>query len=93
MRQEQPLPAAPVGLDESARRTLWRCRRGMKELDVLLERYARGTLAGASLAERDLLDELLELADPVLAGYFLAGVEPPDPPVAALVARIRAYVA
>jgi succinate dehydrogenase flavin-adding protein (antitoxin of CptAB toxin-antitoxin module) len=64
----------------------------MRELDVLLERYARGALPGASPAERGLLDELLELPDPVLAGYFLAGIQPPDPPVAALVARIRAYV-
>jgi antitoxin CptB len=87
----QPVPAA-VALDEPARRTLWRCRRGMKELDVLLERYARGTLPGASPADRQLLDGLLELQDPVLAGYFLAGVEPTDPPLAALVARIRAYV-
>jgi antitoxin CptB len=87
----QPLPAA-VGLDEPARRTLWRCRRGMKELDVLLERYARRMLPAASRADRQLLDRLLDLQDPVLAGYFLAGVEPPDPPIAALVARIRAYV-
>ena len=91
MGRGPPVPPA-TALDEPARRTLWRCRRGMKELDVLLERYARGTLPGASLAEQQLLDGLLELADPVLAGYFLAGVEPPDPPMAALVARIRGYV-
>jgi antitoxin CptB len=28
-------------MEVEARRLLWRCRRGMKELDVLLERFAR----------------------------------------------------
>ena len=38
--------AAAAAGAAAAGRMLWRCRRGMKELDVLLERYARGGLAG-----------------------------------------------
>jgi antitoxin CptB len=85
--RDAPLSAAPPG------RTLWRCRRGMRELDVLLERFARGVLPGASPAERHSFDELLELPDPLLAGYFLGGDTPPEAHLALLVARIRAYVA
>ena len=70
----------------------WRCRRGMKELDVLLERFARERLAGASCAERGALEALLALPDPVLAGYLLGQEVPAEAPVAQLVARIRAYV-
>ena len=88
-----PEGTAAGALDEPARRTLWRCRRGMKELDVLLERYARGTLPGAGAAELRIFDELLELPDPLLAGYFLAGDTPPEAHLAQLVARIRTYVA
>ncbi len=78
----------------AAGRTLWRCRRGMKELDVLLERYARAAPSGeATAAERALFEALLELPDPVLAGYLLAGDPPADPRMAQLVARIRTYVA
>jgi len=58
-------------LDEEARRLLWRCRRGMKELDVLLERYVRSRLSGASSEERQVLARLLELPDPVLSDYLL----------------------
>jgi antitoxin CptB len=74
----------------AAGRTLWRCRRGMKELDVLLERYARRGLAAG---EQVSFEALLELPDPVLAGYLLAGDTPADPRMVPLVARIRTYVA
>ena len=76
-------------MDEEARALLWRCRRGMKELDVLFERYAATALPEADAAERRLLARLLENPDPELAGYFLGGEVPPDPDVAALVTRIR----
>jgi hypothetical protein len=55
----QPTPAA--ALDAQARRLLWRCRRGMKELDVMLERFAREALAHAAPQERRALEELLSL--------------------------------
>jgi len=78
--------------DLQARRLRWRCRRGMKELDVLLERFTRTRLASGPLAERRALEELLALPDPVLAGYLLGGTVPPQAVVAQLVAHIRAYV-
>ncbi len=79
----------PAVLDAEGRRLLWRCRRGLKELDVLLERYAAAALPGASPAERAVLARLLELPDPQLAGYLLAGAVPADPQLAALAGRIR----
>jgi antitoxin CptB len=73
----------------AAGRLLWRCRRGMKELDVILERYAREGLAGASEAERGAFERLLALPDPLLAGYFLGNERPADPQLRSLAARIR----
>ncbi len=77
-------------MDAQARALLWRCRRGMKELDVLLGRYAAVALPKADAAERRLLARLLECPDPDLAGYFLGGQTPPEPRMAALVRRIAA---
>jgi antitoxin CptB len=62
----------------------WRCRRGMKELDILLLRYVRGPLAAASSDERAAFAEFLELPDPDIARYLLAGDVPDDPRQAAL---------
>ena len=78
--------AAPF--DPEARRLLWRCRRGMKELDVLLERFARRELPGASTEQRQTLTRLLELPDPELVDYLLGQAIPPDPELAGLVNRI-----
>ena len=80
-----------VALDPQLRRLLWRCRRGMKELDVLLGRFVRATSLDGR--ERQLLEGLLEMPDPLLAAYFLWGEVPEDPELAVLVDRIRTYVA
>lgn len=79
-----------AGPEAQARRLLWRCRRGMKELDVMLERFARATLPGATAAERTLLSELLAQPDPLLAAWLLGDATPPQARLAALTARIRA---
>jgi succinate dehydrogenase flavin-adding protein (antitoxin of CptAB toxin-antitoxin module) len=62
----------------------------MKELDVLLERFARQVLPEASPAECRVFAELLALPDPLLAGYLLAGELPAEPHLAQAVGRIRA---
>ena len=82
-----------AGADADLRRALWRCRRGMKELDVLLERFARGALPSSSPSERARFEELLSLPDPLLADYLLGGITPAGAAMAHLVTRIRAYVA
>jgi antitoxin CptB len=90
-----PAPPATPGTaataaDAARRRLLWRCRRGMKELDVLLERFALAALESASDEEQGAFAELLSLPDPALAGYLLGGVMPAEPHLARLVGRIRA---
>ena len=80
-------PADPAGVDR--RRLLWRCRRGMKELDVLLERYAQSPKFPANPAECGTFARLLDLPDPHLAAYLLGHDVPGDPELAGLVRRIR----
>jgi succinate dehydrogenase flavin-adding protein (antitoxin of CptAB toxin-antitoxin module) len=60
----------------------------MKELDVLLERFARRELPRASAEQRQTLGRLLELPDPELVDYLLGQAIPPDPELASLVSRI-----
>jgi antitoxin CptB len=79
--------AAAAG-DLERRRLLWRCRRGMKELDVLLERYTRRAHGRMSVAEGRALAALLEFADPLLADYLFGHAVPNDPELARLARRI-----
>ncbi len=78
-------------LDPDARRLLWRCRRGMKELDVLLERFARRELPGCGPEQRRTLARLLEFPDPELVDYLLGQAIPPEAGLAELVLRIRTF--
>ncbi len=55
----------------TADRILWRCRRGMKELDLLLERFAREHYDRAPEWRRRAFERLLELPDPVLVELLL----------------------
>jgi antitoxin CptB len=66
----------------------WRCRRGMKELDVLLQGYLERYYDTASVEEQRLFAELLELQDPQLYAYCIGLELPSDPAVADVIRKI-----
>jgi len=57
--------------DPEFNRLRWRCRRGMRELDVLLERYLRERWPTAPAERRAAFRALLDLPDPELAALCL----------------------
>ena len=69
-------------------RLRWRCRRGMKELDVLLSRYVEERFDSAPPAERAAFEALLEDQDPQIYAYCLR-ISPIPAHLAALIERIR----
>lgn len=79
----------PGGDDQERGRLAWRCRRGMKELDLLLLDYLQGDWRLASLSERVVFARILELPDPVLAAYLLGDADCPDPDLAPLLATLQ----
>jgi antitoxin CptB len=69
----------------------WRCRRGMKELDLLLERFLVRHYDKASSETQRAFERLLALPDPVLAELLLAPTAgPPDADLAEVVALVAA---
>ena len=62
----------------------WRCRRGMKELDLLLVRWLDAGWPAANGGQRATFLRLLDEPDPQLADWLLHGCRPNDPPLAAL---------
>ncbi len=75
-------------LDRDARRLLWRCRRGMRELDVLLGRFARERLGTVGGVDLEAFARFLDLPDPLLADYLLRNAVPTEPEFARLVRSI-----
>jgi antitoxin CptB len=70
-------------------RLRWHCRRGMKELDILLARYLDEHFGAASAQEQAAFRRLLEFQDPVIYAYCLGSVKPPEY-LTVLIGRITA---
>lgn len=55
----------------------WQCRRGMRELDVLLIGYLDGGYEQAGNSEKAAFRAFLALPDPELMSYLLHNQDPP----------------
>jgi antitoxin CptB len=67
----------------------WRCRRGIKELDLLLLRWLERYFEAATAEQRAGFAALLELPDPELACYLLGSERPDQAALRAAVAAVR----
>jgi antitoxin CptB len=72
-----------------AGRLRWRCRRGMRELDVLLVRYLERDWPAASEADRQAFRALLERQDPEINALLLGRLEPEDEALARVLECLR----
>ncbi len=72
------------------RRLRWQCRRGRRELDLILTRYLDGRFASAPAEEQEACEKLLEMPDPVLWNFLLMeGSAALDPAEARVLADLR----
>ena len=71
-------------------RLAWLSRRGIKELDLVLQGYLQQDFATAKAAEQQAFAALLEYQDPDILDRIFHGVEDEDAAIAALVRRLRA---
>ena len=69
----------------------WRCRRGMRELDLLLSRWLDRHWEAAGADSRAAFLRILEEPDPQLADWLLHGCRPSDQPTAALLNEIVSF--
>jgi antitoxin CptB len=70
-------------------RLRWRCRRGMRELDVMLTRYLDRAWDAASPAERAAFAQLVEMQDPQLFGYLVGRTAPVEESQRAVIDAMR----
>ncbi|MCZ6665966.1 MAG: succinate dehydrogenase assembly factor 2 [Gammaproteobacteria bacterium] len=79
--------SAPTGADP-VKRLRWRCRRGMRELDVLLEPYFTRRNATMTPADLQLFERFLDSSDMDLHAWLTRRSTPVDAKFAALVNAI-----
>ncbi|MCU7934776.1 MAG: succinate dehydrogenase assembly factor 2 [Candidatus Thiodiazotropha sp. (ex Dulcina madagascariensis)] len=74
----------------SIERLRWQCRRGMLELDVLLEAFLEQRYVALSPRLKRHFVQLLEFPDPVIHAWCVQGQRPEDEEFAELISSIRA---
>ncbi len=67
----------------------WQCRRGMRELDLLLQGFLEHSFATFDASMQKTFETLLNYPDAVLLEWLLGRQIPSDREVAQLVQRIR----
>ena len=67
----------------------WRCRRGMLELDLMLQSFVDKEVATLSSEEFVVFDRLLDYPDQVLLELFLNQTQSSDKDISQFVKRIR----
>ena len=67
----------------------WRCRRGTKELDYLLEAYLENYYADSSSEQQEQFEKLLTFQDSMLLTLILGNQLPASQGLSELVKKIR----
>lgn len=67
----------------------WHCRRGMRELDLLLERFLESGYGSLTDTDKALFSRFLEEPNERLVDWLLEGGDPPDTGYGELIDRIR----
>ena len=75
--------------DEQLERLRWQCRRGMLEVDLLLNRFLQTGYAQLTDEDKRRFVILLEYPDQVLLAWLMGRERPVDGGVARVVDRIR----
>ncbi|MEM1080590.1 MAG: succinate dehydrogenase assembly factor 2 [Pseudomonadota bacterium] len=67
----------------------WRCRRGMRELDVLFTRWLEQNYPSASPEQQRAFEQLLDCEDDVLWAWVTGRLEPDRRELQQLIRRFR----
>lgn len=77
--------------DQIKAKLLWRCRRGMKELDVLMVRYVEEAYFTVSGNQQKAFDALLLMQDPDLYSLIIGKTKHDDKDVMHVVTTLTEY--
>ncbi|HEX2831349.1 MAG TPA: succinate dehydrogenase assembly factor 2 [Burkholderiales bacterium] len=76
--------------DRAHDRIRWHCRRGMLELDLVLNAYVERHLDGLDANELEVFQAVLAYPDPMLFALVMGRAEPEDDAERGIIAQLRA---
>lgn len=69
----------------------WKCRRGMKEMDILFEHYLNGYYPQADILHQQAFQALCDMQDPIISDYLFERSTPDSEAVADIIEIMRHY--
>lgn len=69
----------------------WQCRRGVKELDVVLGRYLENQYLHADTQEQHIFQLILEIEDPLLLSCLFDEEQLDIPELSSFIEKLRSY--
>ncbi|GHA09026.1 hypothetical protein GCM10008090_18700 [Arenicella chitinivorans] len=73
------------------RQLVWRCRRGVRELDVLFTEFLNREYATLDLDTQSAFQQLLEVQDPTIMDWLFDRIEPDDVVLAGIIRRLQGF--
>ena len=70
-------------------RLRWRCRRGTKELDIVMNRYLQERYETASAEEQASFNALLDIEDPIIFDWLMDKTQAEDENLQAIVEILK----
>ena len=67
----------------------WRCRRGIRELDVLFGEFLNTEFAQLAMPEKQAFVRLLEVQDPTIMDWLFSRSSPDDAGVLAIIGKLQ----
>ncbi|MFT7526009.1 MAG: antitoxin CptB [Arenicella sp.] len=73
----------------NAKKLVWRCRRGVRELDVLFGRFLETEYPQLSESQKMAFERMLEVQDPIIMDWLFSKSQSQDPEFEMLVQRLQ----
>jgi antitoxin CptB len=89
MTNDTPIYNTPA---EEIPRLKWLCRRGVKELDIIMSHYLEYSFLDAPVSEQKAFRELLQIEDPTLFQLVVGSEKSPDAEQDKLLAQLRTAI-
>ncbi|MBX2849638.1 MAG: succinate dehydrogenase assembly factor 2 [Acidiferrobacterales bacterium] len=69
----------------------WRCRRGVRELDVLLGQFLKDQYLQLDTIEKNAFERLLEVQDPTIMDWLFGKSSPDDKEISIIINKLKVY--
>ncbi len=78
-------------MQEKMKKLHWKCRRGMKEMDILFEHYLYEHYENTDEPHQQAFEQMCDMQDPTIADYLFERSRPDDEAVNDIINIMRTY--